>query len=61
MFFFKVNNENTTVISKMGSQDIIKAKEHAMMLLWCLYCYVLTDFTHCSEVSIVDFEQVNTD
>ena len=27
---------------------------------WCLYCYFLTDFTHCSGVSIIDnFEQVN--
>ena len=26
-----------------------------------LLLLLLTDFTHCSDVSIVDFEQVNTD
>ena len=25
------------------------------------YCYVWTDFTHCSDVSIVNFEQANAD
>ena len=30
-----------------------------MTSLWCLYCYLCTDFTHCSGDSIVDFEQVN--
>ena len=27
----------------------------------CLYCYCRTDFTYCSGVSIVDFEQLNVD
>ena len=26
---------------------------------WCLYCYLRTDSTYCSGVSIIDFEQVN--
>ena len=37
-------------------------KDTRMILLtsfWFLYCYIWTDFTNCSRVSIVDFEQVN--
>ena len=26
---------------------------------WCLYCSLWIDFTYCSSVSIVDFEQAN--
>ena len=43
---FKINNKVTRMTS--------------MTLLWCLYCQLLTDFTHCSTVSMFDFEQVNT-
>ena len=25
----------------------------------CIYCQLSADFTHCTHVSIVDFEQVN--
>ena len=32
----------------------------SLMSFWCLYCKLWTDFIHCSGVSIVDFEQVNT-
>ena len=41
---FKVNNKDTRTIS---------------MLFWCLYYYFKTNFTHCSGVSIVEFEQEN--
>ena len=41
---FKVNNKDTRIIS---------------MLFWCLYYYFKTNFTHCSGVSIVEFEQEN--
>ena len=37
-------------------------KDTRMILLtsfWFLYCYIWTDFTNCSRVSIVHFEQVN--
>ena len=27
---------------------------------WCLYCWLWTNFTLCSRVSIVNFEQINT-
>ena len=29
------------------------------MLFWCLYYYFKTNLTHCSGVSIVEFEQEN--
>ena len=41
---FKVNNKDTRIIS---------------MLFWCLYYYFKTNLTHCSGVSIVEFEQEN--
>ena len=43
---FKINNKGTWTTSSMSS--------------WCLYCLLRTNFTHCSGVSFVDFEQVNT-
>ena len=27
-------------------------------VFWCLYCEIWTDFTHCSGVSIAEFELV---
>ena len=42
---FKVNNKNT--------------RTTAVTSFWCCYCQLWTDFTHCSGVSIVDFEQIN--
>ena len=42
---FTVNNKDTGRTS--------------MASFWCLNCYLWTDFTHCSGVSIVDLEQVN--
>ena len=48
IYLFKVNNGSTRAISEICSKLTIKTPE-----LW-------TDFTHCSGVFIVDFEQVNT-
>ena len=42
---FKVNNKDTRMTS--------------LTSYWCLYCYLWTNFTQCSGVSTVDFEQVN--
>ena len=42
---FKVNYKDTRTTS--------------LALFWCLYCSFWTDFTHCSAVSIVEFEQIN--
>ena len=44
---FKVNNEDTRMTS--------------LTSIWCCYFWLWTDFTHCSGVSIVDFEQVHAD
>ena len=44
---FKVNNEDTRMTS--------------LTSVWCCYFWLWTDFTHCSGVSIVDFEQVHAD
>ena len=30
-----------------------------MVSFWCLYCWLLTCFVLCSNVSIVNFEMVN--
>ena len=32
-----------------------------LVSFWCLYCLLWTSFIPCSEVSIVNFEQVNAD
>ena len=32
-----------------------------MKLFWSLYCLIWIDFTHCSGVSIAEFEQLNVD
>ena len=42
---------------KVNNKDI---RTTSMTSFWCLYCYLLTDFTHCSSVSIADFGQLNT-
>ena len=42
---FQVNNKET--------------RTTLMMSFWYLCCYLWTDFTHCSAVSIVDFEERN--
>ena len=42
---FKVYNKDTRTTSVTS--------------FWCLYSEPWTDFIHCYEVSIVDFEQIN--
>ena len=34
-------------------------KMMSMTSFWCFCCWIWTDFTHCSDVSIDDFEHVN--
>ena len=33
--------------------------EMKLKLFWCIYCKLRTNFTHCSGVSILHFEQIN--
>ena len=44
---FKIKNTDTRTMS--------------MTSFWCLYCQLWTDFTHCSDIFIFNFEQVNID
>ena len=48
IYLFKVNNRDDRILCKICSKFI---KDTILCQLW-------TDFTHCSYVSIVDFEQV---
>ena len=43
---FKVNNKD--------------ARTAPLTSFWCLYCHLLTNFTPCSSVSIVNFKHVIT-
>ena len=43
---FKVNNKDTWRTS--------------LTSFCCLFCYLWINFTHCSSVSIIDFEPINT-
>ena len=38
---------------------IIYARTTSLTSFWCFYSKIWTDFTHCSCVYIVDFEQIN--
>ena len=40
---------------KVNKKD---SRARLLMSLWCLYCYLWTHFTHLSNTSIVEFEQV---
>ena len=43
------------------SKSTIETQEQCAASFLCLYFYLWTHFTHCSGVSIVNFEQVNAD
>ena len=55
----KVNSENTRKICEIGSKLTIKKQNGVIDVV--LVSSLLTDFTNCFAVSIVDFEQVNAD
>ena len=59
IYLFNVNNGNTKTMCEICSNLTIKTPERpSMTSLWCLYYQLWTDFTYCSGVCIVDFEQV---
>ena len=58
-YMFKVNNRNTRARCEICSKLAIKIPERRLASFWYLYCYLLTYFTPCSSVYIVNFEQVN--
>ena len=57
VFLFKVNNENIKTICAVCSKIGIKTPERRLTSFWCLHYQLWTSFTHCSSVSIIDFEQ----
>ena len=55
----RVNNGNTRKICKICSKLQLRQKNYVNdIVLLCLLLTFITDFTHCSGVPIVDFEQV---
>ena len=58
IYLFKINYGNTRRMSnlfKVHNNDT----RTASTLFWCPYCQTWTDFTHSSDATIIDFEQVN--
>ena len=55
IYLFKVNSGN----SKKNLFKVNNKDTRTTSLFWCLYCLLWKDFSHCSGVSIVDFEQVS--
>ena len=53
IYLLKVNNGNTRALSETCSKLTMKSSERRQ---WCCS----GNFTHCSDVSIIDFQQVNT-
>ena len=51
IYWFKINNKNTRIMCEICSKLSIKIQEQ--------HQWHGTDFTHCSGVSIINFEQVN--
>ena len=59
-YMFKVNIRNSRTGYGLCSKLTIKTPERRKMVsIWCLYCYCY--FTPFSSVSVVNFEQVNSD
>ena len=57
----KSTNGNTrTIMWNLFNVTNKDTRTMSLMSFWCLYCKLWTYFIHCSGVSIVDFEQVNT-
>ena len=52
-------NGNTITMCENCSKLTIKTPRKCQTSFWGFYNYLLTDFTHCYVVSIVEFEQVN--
>ena len=56
---FQLALGNIRTMRKICSKLTIKTLERLLTSFWCLCCLLWIDFTHCSGVSIVNFEQVN--
>ena len=71
IYLFKVNNENTRKICEICSKLTIwlwklfkvnnkDTRTTSMTSFSCLYSWLWVDFTNCSGISVVDFEQIST-
>ena len=58
-FCWKSKMETPEQRVKSDKVNIQNTRTTSMMSFWFLYCWHKTDFTHCSGVSFVDFEQEN--
>ena len=58
IYLFRVNNGNTRTIWEICSKLTLKT-ERCYWLRSGIFIVNLTDFTYCSGIAIVDFEQVN--
>ena len=58
-FCWKSKTETPEQRVKSVKVNIQNIRTTSMMSFWFLYCWHITDFTHCSGVSIVDVEQAN--
>ena len=54
IYLLKVNNRNTRTKCEICSKLTVKISAS----FWYFYCWLWTYFTHCSSVSIVNFEHV---
>ena len=52
---------HSLIQSQQQKHEIKDTRMTSLTSFCCLYCYFQTDFTYCSGVSIVDFEQVNAE
>ena len=59
-YLFKVNNRNTRTMREIGSKLTIKTTERCHWRRSVVFIANFEQVSHCSSVSIVDFEQVNT-
>ena len=57
IYLLKINNRNTRTRCEICSKLTITP----LVSFWCLYCYLWTNFTPCSSVSIVNFECIIAD
>ena len=55
----KIKSMGTDIMSQSFWKFNNRHSQEALTWFWCLCWWQWTDFTHCSSVSIVDFEQVN--
>ena len=56
IYLFKVNNGNTRSLWNLFKVNREDTRTTLLTFSWFLHRYLLTDFIHCSCVSVLDFE-----